>query len=86
MKRLANRPPEAQPAGPEKIRSAHGSLRVLIVDDEALARQGIRMLLDQDADISLIEEVRNGKQAADLMQTGGFDLIFLDVQMKRRSQ
>jgi PleD family two-component response regulator len=55
MKRLANRPPEAQPAGPEKIRSARGCMRVLIVDDEALARQGIRMLLDQDADISLIE-------------------------------
>ena len=81
MKRTANRPPETQPAGPDKIRSTHGSLRVLIVDDETLARQGIRMLLDQDTDISLIEEASNGKQAAELMQTGGFDLIFLDVQM-----
>ena len=81
MKRPANRPPETQPAGPDKIRSTHGSLRVLIVDDETLARQGIRMLLDQDTDISLIEEASNGKQAAELMQTGGFDLIFLDVQM-----
>jgi two-component system LytT family response regulator len=81
MKRPANRPPETQPAGPDKIRSAHGSLRVLIVDDETLARQGIRMLLDQDAEISLIEEASNGKQAAELMRTGGFDLIFLDVQM-----
>ena len=81
MKRPANRPPETQPVGPAKIRSAHGSLRVLIVDDETLARQGIRMLLDQDTDISLIEEASNGKQAAELMQTGGFDLIFLDVQM-----
>jgi two-component system, LytTR family, response regulator len=81
MKRPANRPPETQPAGPDEIRSAHGSLRVLIVDDETLARQGIRMLLDQDAEISLIEEASNGKQAAELMRTGGFDLIFLDVQM-----
>jgi two-component system LytT family response regulator len=81
MKRPANRPPETQPAGPDEIGSAHGSLRVLIVDDETLARQGIRMLLDQDAEISLIEEAGNGKQAAELMRTGGFDLIFLDVQM-----
>jgi two-component system LytT family response regulator len=81
MKRPANRPPETQPAGPDKIRSAHRSLRVLIVDDETLARQGIRMLLDQDAEVSFIEEASNGKQAAELMQTGGFDLIFLDVQM-----
>ncbi len=62
-------------------RASHGSLRALIVDDESLARQGIRMLLNQDAEIGLIEEASTGKQAAELMLTGGFDLIFLDVQM-----
>jgi two-component system LytT family response regulator len=51
------------------------------VDDESLARQGVRMLLDEDAEIGLIEEASNGKQAAELLQRGGFDLIFLDVQM-----
>jgi two-component system LytT family response regulator len=51
------------------------------VDDESLARQGIRMLLEQDAEIRYIEEAGNGKRAAELMLTGGFDLIFLDVQM-----
>jgi YesN/AraC family two-component response regulator len=39
------------------------------------------MLLDQDAEIGLIEEAANGTQAAELMLTGTFDLIFLDVQM-----
>jgi two-component system, LytTR family, response regulator len=62
-------------------RASHAGLRALIVDDESLARQGIRMLLNQDAEIGLIEEANNGKQAAELMLTGGFDLIFLDVQM-----
>jgi two-component system LytT family response regulator len=61
--------------------ASDGRLRALIVDDESLARQGIRMLLNQDAEIGLIEEASNGKQAAELMLTGGFDLIFLDVQM-----
>ena len=60
---------------------AEGSLRALIVDDESLARQGIRMLLKQDAEIGLIEEASDGKQAAELMLAGGFDLVFLDVQM-----
>jgi two-component system LytT family response regulator len=58
-----------------------GGIRALIVDDETLARQGIRMLLDQDSEIRLIEEAGNGEQAAQLMMAGSFDLIFLDVQM-----
>jgi CheY-like chemotaxis protein len=58
-----------------------GSLRALIADDETLARQGIRMLLDRDGEIGLIEEAGNGKRAAELMLDGGFDLVFLDVQM-----
>jgi two-component system LytT family response regulator len=63
------------------IRNLSDGLSALIVDDERLARQGIRMLLDQDAQIGLIEEASNGKRAAELMLTGRFDLIFLDVQM-----
>ncbi len=39
------------------------------------------MLLDQDPEIGFIEEASNGKSAAELMLSGGFDLIFLDVQM-----
>jgi two-component system LytT family response regulator len=60
-----------------------GSLRALIADDETLARQGIRMLLDRDGEIGLIEEAGNGKRAAELMLDGGFDLVFLDVQMPK---
>jgi two-component system LytT family response regulator len=71
MKRPAHR--QAEPA--------RTGLRALIADDEKLARQGIRMLLDRDAEIDLIEEAANGERAAQLMLTGGFDLIFLDVQM-----
>jgi two-component system, LytTR family, response regulator len=62
-------------------RGSDQSLRALIVDDETLARQGIRMLLDEDAEIGPIEEAGNGKRAAELMLAGGFDLVFLDVQM-----
>lgn len=75
MKRLVNHPIEPE------IRTSPGGLRALIVDDESLARQGIRMLLDQDPEIGFVEEASNGKSAAELMLSGGFDLIFLDVQM-----
>src|ERR1700677_1010459 len=76
MKRPANHQTESG-----ETRASQGGLRALIVDDETLARQGIRMLLDQDAEIKLIKEASNGKRAAELMLSGGFDLIFLDVQM-----
>jgi two-component system LytT family response regulator len=66
---------------PASHQTPHGGLRALIADDESLARQGIRMLLDQDAEIGLIEEASDGKRTVELMLTGRFDLIFLDVQM-----
>src|SRR6202042_1441479 len=64
-----------------EIRTSPRGLRALIVDDETLARQGIRMLLEQDDEIRFIEEASDGERAAELMRSDGFDLIFLDVQM-----
>jgi CheY-like chemotaxis protein len=74
------RPPQRQ-AETVQSPTARAGLRALIADDEKLARQGIRMLLDRDAAIGVIEEAGNGERAAELMLAGGFDLIFLDVQM-----
>ena len=62
-------------------RNGKAPIRVLIVDDETLARQGIRMLLAADPDIGPIEEARNGKQAVRAILAEKPDLVFLDVQM-----
>lgn len=56
-------------------------IRTLIVDDEPLAREGIRMLLAQDADIELVGEVGSGQQAVRTIDQCRPDLVFLDVQM-----
>lgn len=56
-------------------------IRALIVDDEPLARQGIRMMLDKDPDITEVEEARNGRQALRAILDRRPDLLFLDVQM-----
>jgi two-component system, LytTR family, response regulator len=56
-------------------------IRTLIVDDEPLARQRLRRLLEADPDIVLVGESGDGQQAvADLRQLRP-DLVFLDVQM-----
>jgi two-component system LytT family response regulator len=56
-------------------------LRTLIVDDEPLAREGLRMLLSEDPDVSSIEEAKDGHAAVDVIRKTAPDLVFLDVQM-----
>jgi two-component system, LytTR family, response regulator len=56
-------------------------LTVLIVDDEPLAREGLRMLLADDPDITAVQEAKNGREAVQRVREGRPDLVFLDVQM-----
>jgi two-component system, LytTR family, response regulator len=53
----------------------------LIVDDEPLARQGLRQLLEADGDVAEIREARNGIEAVAAIVLAPPDLLFLDVQM-----
>ncbi len=57
------------------------TLRALIVDDEALARQRIRQLLADEADFEIIGEAGNGMEAVTLIESLRPDLVFLDIQM-----
>ena len=56
-------------------------IRTLIVDDEILARDRIRHLLENDAEIEICGEFNDGKQAASAIRELKPDLVFLDVQM-----
>ncbi|HEX3718599.1 MAG TPA: response regulator [Verrucomicrobiae bacterium] len=59
------------------------SIRALIVDDEPLARQGIRLLLQNEPDIVVVGECANGAEALETIQREAPALVFLDVQMPR---
>src|SRR5215471_8444307 len=56
-------------------------IATLIVDDEPLARDGLRMLLAADAEIGAIREARNGAEAVAAIADARPDLVFLDIQM-----
>ena len=56
-------------------------IKVLIVDDEPLARQNIRVLLKEDPSIELIGECGSGAEALKAIQKRAPDLLFLDIQM-----
>ena len=56
-------------------------IRALIVDDEQLARQRVRLLLGEEPDVEIIGECADGFEAVDQIETTKPDLVFLDVQM-----
>jgi two-component system LytT family response regulator len=57
------------------------SIRVLIVDDEPIARKGIRRLLDEAPDVEIVGECGDGAEAVAAIRKQSPDLVFLDVQM-----
>jgi two-component system, LytTR family, response regulator len=57
------------------------TIRTLIVDDEPLARQRLRRLLEADPDIVILGECGDGQQAVTDLRQLRPDLVFLDVQM-----
>ncbi|HEU4885813.1 MAG TPA: LytTR family DNA-binding domain-containing protein [Longimicrobium sp.] len=56
-------------------------MRVVIVDDEPLARRGIRQLLAAHDDVEVAGEARDGREAVRVLRDLAPDLVFLDVQM-----
>jgi two-component system, LytTR family, response regulator len=56
-------------------------IRALIVDDEPLAREGIRMRLQNAPDLEVIGECGNGREAVTAILRDIPDLVFLDIQM-----
>ncbi|MBI1732147.1 MAG: response regulator transcription factor [Gammaproteobacteria bacterium] len=56
-------------------------LRTLIVDDEALARRGLRMRLERHKDVEILGECRNGREALASIPELEPNLVFLDIQM-----
>ena len=56
-------------------------IRTLIVDDEPLARDRIRRMLRDDAEIEIVGECGNGNDAVKKIRSDRPDLVFLDIQM-----
>ena len=57
------------------------SIRTILVDDEPLAIQGLRLRLDKHDDVEIIETCSNGREAIRAIKTHKPDLVFLDIQM-----
>jgi len=61
------------------------SLKVLVVDDHALFRRGLQMVLEQETDIDVIGEAADGAEAVAKAQELMPDVVLMDVRMPKRS-
>jgi DNA-binding NarL/FixJ family response regulator len=66
--------PHAAPATP---------IRILLADDHALVRRGVRLILEQEADLRVVAEAGDGAEAVEAARNLDVDLAVLDISMPR---
>lgn len=60
-------------------------MKVLVVDDHPIFREGLKQILFTDQDIDLVDEARDGEEALQMARGGSYDLIILDISLPGRS-
>jgi DNA-binding NarL/FixJ family response regulator len=80
----AGGPVSADPGDREKRRRAE-PIRVLIVDDHALFRRGLEMVLKEEADIEVVGEASDGTEAVARAAEALPDVVLMDIRMPRSS-
>lgn len=56
-------------------------IRILLAEDQAMVRQGLKMMIETDKEIQVTAEAVNGKEAVELCESHIFDLIIMDIRM-----
>jgi DNA-binding NarL/FixJ family response regulator len=56
-------------------------IKVLVVDDDALTRLSLKLLLSSEENINVVGLASNGREAIDLVKTHNPDVVILDLQM-----
>lgn len=61
--------------------SGGGVVRVVLVDDQALFRAGVRMLIDSQADLEVVGEASDGREAISVVRATRPDVVLMDIRM-----
>jgi two-component system LytT family response regulator len=69
------------PSSAERRSQSNMNIRVIIVDDEPLARKRIRRFLADEPEISIVAECGMGREAIQTIESSSPDVLFLDIQM-----
>ena len=57
------------------------TIRIMLVDDHEMVRQGIKSLLTKHTDIKVVAEANNGQSALDMAGENDFDIAIMDISM-----
>ncbi|USQ85726.1 response regulator transcription factor [Streptomyces phaeoluteigriseus] len=58
-------------------------IRILLADDHALVRRGVRLILDREPDLEVVAEAGDGAEALDMARAQEVDLVVMDIAMPR---
>ncbi|MFW5687055.1 MAG: LytR/AlgR family response regulator transcription factor, partial [Halanaerobium sp.] len=56
-------------------------IKTMIVEDEKLARDELKFMIEEDSDFEVLYEVSNGKKALEILKKNEIELLFLDIQI-----
>jgi DNA-binding NarL/FixJ family response regulator len=56
-------------------------IRVGLCDDDALIREGLRLIIDQETDLTVVGQAGNGAEAVDLVSATPIDVLLMDIRM-----
>ena len=59
-------------------------IKIIIVDDHAVVRKGLKQIFDETMDIKVVDEANSGAELLEKAQTGKFDVVLLDISMPGR--
>jgi len=60
-------------------------IRILIADDHAIVRRGLKQIVSEQADMIVASEAENAREALDLVRTQEWDVVVLDINMPGRN-
>lgn len=67
--------------GDSRVDSVGEVIRVALVDDDALVRSALGLMIGGQADIELVGEASNGEEALSLVRTSSPDVVLMDIRM-----
>ncbi|GGO47454.1 DNA-binding response regulator [Streptomyces daqingensis] len=74
--------PDSQPQ-PDSQSQSQSRIRILLADDHALVRRGVRLILDGEPDLQVVAEAGDGAEAVAAARAQEIDLAVLDIAMPR---
>jgi DNA-binding NarL/FixJ family response regulator len=78
---LPGRPDGAHPVAPQEGRAVRVGLRILIVDDHAIVREGFKRILEHQSSAWAVSEATTGFEALDRLRQQAFDVVVVDLSM-----